>query len=313
MKKPFPENFPSIYREMVLQAHDRGLNLLMTSGQACLFYKLCHATKDADLIMESSKSGQILEFLEEYRPPHWESPRYHPLSPPLDSSWMKGGWSVHIEYPGKSDHPDLRLDFFGCAPRASHPLPNPSDEVYADRETVAQMKMTRRLKDWDSVNYLGLQMLAEGNPRGLLYIFNGEHFHRSSMNPTSELIAERPLLALLESTRNDIDTLTGAADAERTAWMTLDKVRLLTYSQALRPFLKNLPPHNCNTSFQEQHQMRVDIAKQHLDPRPIASFGVETLMDDVLKRLERMGMSEHHRSLLPIPRFRASLDAVIQN
>ena len=94
------------------------------------------------------------------------------LSPPLDVRWLAGGWTCHFHWPGAVPEQPF-LDVFGVPPRMSSPWQEESSGFFAGRQTVAEMKRTRRRKDWDQATALGLQMLRAGDGRGWLHVFGG--------------------------------------------------------------------------------------------------------------------------------------------
>ena len=54
------------------------------------------------------------------------------------------------------------LDVFGVPPRITGSWQKRVRGLFADRQTVAEMKRTRRRKDWDQAAALGLQMIKAG-------------------------------------------------------------------------------------------------------------------------------------------------------
>ena len=57
---------------------------------------------------------------------------------------------------------------FGVPPRVTGSWQRRMRGHFADRQTVAEMKRTRRRKDWDQATALGLQLLKAGHAEGWL-------------------------------------------------------------------------------------------------------------------------------------------------
>jgi len=135
---------------------------------------------------------------------------------------------------------------------------------------VAQMKKTRREKDWAYANLLGHQMLQRGDPRGLLHIMEAERLIRVARDTdvTATLLNERPLLKLALASSPELERY---LKAEKEFWYRLDGLRLTAYETAWRPYGDALKQHPelLVMDFLNQNQAIIRLAEEALDPAPL--------------------------------------------
>jgi hypothetical protein len=121
---------------------------------ACVAFGVAQATKDCDLLCVPDSAAEFLKLLGEAdlkgQAPHY---RGH-LTAPLDSRWLRGGWTSHFVW--GTPEGEAFLDVFGIAPHGSTPWELEVQGLYAGLHTVAEMKRTNRERDWPFATALGL-------------------------------------------------------------------------------------------------------------------------------------------------------------
>ncbi len=264
-------NWPALqgfYQNLAEELHRRGVMSLTTGGIACVFYDLAQSTKDCDIIIPIEKAGVVLDVLSQIDFLGHKGHLTLKYGAPLAPRWLNGGWSSHTYY-GTTIEPLARVDFFGRAPRVKIPK---SDEnpLFLARGGVAEMKKTRREKDWAYSNLLGLQMLKRGNPEGLLHITDPKCLFKAAQGiAISEVLKkERPLLGLVEAKSPELERY---LKVEKEFWSRLDNLRLAAYEAAWAPYGAELQNHTelLNMELLEQNQAMVSIAGRTLDPAPL--------------------------------------------
>ena len=185
------------YEGLVSRARSRGITCGITSGMACVAFGVAQATKDCDLLCAADAAGELFKVLGEASL-GGQTPTYRgPLTPPLDSRWLRGGWTSHFVW----DTPGVEayLDIFGVAPRGSSPWEAELQGCCTGPHTVAEMKRTNRERDWPVATALGVKLLEAGDPRGWLHLFNYHVLVQTvrKLRPPAAMIALRPALALL--------------------------------------------------------------------------------------------------------------------
>src|ERR1043166_9339874 len=117
------------YEDLVRTLRNRGVVCAITSGLACVHYRIAETTKDCDLLCHPESFGALLKLLEETRLAD-RSCRYRGhISPPLDARWHEGGWTSHFEW--RTEFGMVTLDVFGHALRQSEPWENELSGLYA--------------------------------------------------------------------------------------------------------------------------------------------------------------------------------------
>lgn len=274
------------YEGLVSRARDRGIACAITSGMACVAYGVALATKDCDLICAPETATEFFKLLEETRI-GGRSPEYRGhLSPPLDSRWLRGGWTSHFLW----DTPGLGayLDVFGVAPRASSPWEAEFQGFYAGLHTVAEMKRTNREKDWPFATALGVKLLEAGDERGWLHLFNYEVLIQASkkLKCSPAMITARPALTLLADAD---DRLEVALKGEIEFWNRLDQIRIKIYQRAVRQYMLAVKrdPRSRATSLAVQHETRVRHAERLLPVSPLRQFGIDRLIGEAQQQAAR--------------------------
>ena len=271
----------AFYRELVSDGHQLGLITRFTGGQACLEYGIAEFTKDLDLLVSVNDASRLLNLLETrqfqgascfYRIGHGS---------PLASPWLDGGWISHFVFP--TGHPFLEpsIDVFANPPRVLTPIEEEPPGLLASLNTIAEMKKTRRPKDWSYVTSLGAKMLKGGNPQGLLHIFDADLLAEfvEIYDISDDLLSRRPVLALA---REKPPLLFRAVQTEVDFWSKLDKKRLGIYKNAWVGYFKEARkiPDLESESLRKQHTVQMDIAEKFLPPFPLQTYGIQRLFEE---------------------------------
>ncbi len=274
------------YEGLVSRARGRGITCGITSGMACVAFGVAQATKDCDLLCAPDAAGEFFRLLGEVslggRLPIY---RGH-LTPPLDSRWLRGGWTSHFVW----DTPGVEayLDIFGVAPRGSSPWETELQGSYAGLHTVAEMKRTNREKDWPFATALGVKLLEAGDPRGWLHLFNYDVLVQTAgkMCPPAAIVALRPALALLGEGDERLEL---ALKGEIEFWNRLDQLRVKVYERAVRPYMLAVKgdPRSGAPALAVQHQVRLEYAGQLLPATPLRQYGIERLIDEAQAQAAR--------------------------
>jgi len=274
------------YEGLVSRARSRGITCAITSGLACVAFGVAQTTKDCDLLCAPDAAGEFFKLLGEASlGGQMPSYRGH-LTPPLDSRWLRGGWTSHFVW----DTPGLEayLDIFGVAPRGSSPWEAEVQGFYAGLHTVAEMKRTNREKDWPFATALGVKLLEAGDPRGWLHLFNYDVLVQTArkLRCPAAMIALRPALALLVEADERLEL---ALKGEIEFWNRLDELRVKVYERAVRPYMLAVKrdPRSSAPPLAVQHECRLEHAGQVLAVSPLRQYGIERLIGEAQARAAR--------------------------
>ena len=228
----------NIYLTLTEQFNRGRLRAIISSGQAVVLHRLAIMSKDGDWILrEDDESMQhVLGTLAEL------GARYR-FGAPLDTRWLAGGWSAHLEF--RHDNLRVRTDFTTRPPRidaaALDRLWRETDpqRPVVDVTTLAQIKKTNREKDYAVIGELARimreprdQLLYSRSVRDLIDL------SQSHPQLTRELVAARPLLKEIASGRTRLEE---ALDAERRALIHANENRLARYREAAQRWAANWP------------------------------------------------------------------------
>jgi hypothetical protein len=277
-------DLPLFYEDLVKRLRERGIICAITSGLACVHYGVAETTQDCDLLCHADWFDRLLQVLEATYLERIACRYRGNVSPPLDKRWHAGGWASHFEWPLKPQ--PVTLDIFGHALRESTPWTAELFGLYAGPQTVAEMKRTRRDKDWGAITALGVRMLEAEDERGWLHIFEADvltQFIEERKCPP-DILAKRPALKLALAR----DALTaGALNAERKFWEELDRRRIRMFEAHLRPYVAAVRKARSGSSesLSDEHGLRIACATKHLTPSPLKAYGVHKYIDEAQKNL----------------------------
>ena len=284
------------YEGLVSRAHTRGITCAITSGMACVAFGVAQATKDCDLLCAPEAARDFFQILGDTRfGGSLPSYRGH-FTPPLDSRWLRGGWTSHFVW----DAPGLEayLDIFGVAPRGTSPWQAEFQGAYAGLHTVAEMKRTNRERDWPFATALGVKLLEAGDPRGWLHLFNYDVLIQTAslLQCPTAMIALRPALALLTEADERLEL---AVKGEIEFWNRLDQLRIKVYERAVRPYFLAVKSdaRSQAPALAEQHEIRLALAEQLLPTSPLRQYGIDRLVGEAKAQAARFLPSEALRWL----------------
>lgn len=259
----------NIYVELT-RAFNRGkLRVVICSGQAVVLHRLAVMSKDGDWIIREDEESlnHVLNVLSGF------GARYR-FGAPLDSRWLKGGWSSHFEF--RHQNLRVRTDFFSRPPRL-HPgrliglweEQKSFDLPFVNPKDLADLKKTNREKDYAVIGELarlmedpGDQLLYSRSARDILALAE-KHPHL-----ITKLGEQRPLLERVAEGREKLEEL---LDAEKRALIHENENRLAFYLKsaekwaALWPSVEKELPKN---SLPEAHKIIIKRAKGVLPFEP---------------------------------------------
>ena len=220
----------TIYVDLTRRFNEGGHRAILSSGQAVVLHRLAIMSKDGDWILRESAAD-----LEHVRDVLHSYGAHYRFGAPLDSRWMSGGWSAHLEF---RDGPlRIRTDFVTRPPRLE---PDDLETLWeeqrgediplVDVRRLVELKKTNREKDYVVIGELARRLqeprdrfLASRSARDLLALAQ-EH-------PVlqRELSSVRPALQAATDGR---DALERALAAERRALIRTNEARLRRYLEA---------------------------------------------------------------------------------
>jgi hypothetical protein len=297
MKIISDKSLNKLYLSLVTKMKNCNLPVYIVGGHACIEYGLAEFTKDLDIVSSLNECEQVLEFLTECEV-LGEKCRYRfGHGSPLARPWLDGGWSSHFIFPVGNDYYEPCIDIFGAPPRVVNK--KYGHRIFASMEVVAEMKKTKRPRDWAFVSSLGLKMLNSGDISGLLYVYDEEKLKEAVglFKPDGKLLNSRPVLRLaLENS----PLLSRAIKTEIDFWSVFDRKRLTVYKNAWEGYFKKV--NNINLSkinnLVEEHNILLEHAVKNLSAFPLNDYGISRLFDE--SRTEAMtGILEEIEEYLP--------------
>lgn len=276
---PYSE-LEAFFTGLVTAAQARGVPCAITSGMACVHFGVAATTKDCDVLCTAAKSDDFRTLIAETAL-HDKLPNYRGnISPPLDTRWMRGGWTSHFTWKTKPD--ETCLDVFGIAPRGSSPWEQQLTGIYANPNVVAEMKRTNREKDWPFATALGGQMLDANDPNGWLHLYDPEVMRRcvDQLPPDKRLERLRPVLKL--SPFEDSLMVKRVLLAERQFWSELDEIRIRIMKDHLRAYVSAVRRATAKreVTLAESHEIRVGCALAHLPFQPFRDYAFERMIQE---------------------------------
>jgi hypothetical protein len=150
------------YQQLCCEFTSEGAKVLLSSGQACVAYGIAAFSKDGDWIIEESDTSchAVLSVLErkgaDYR-----------MGAPLDVRWLAKGWTSHFEYMDGDIR--VRTDFCSRPPRIGDiarlwkDAVQKADISVVDAQSLIQLKLTRRSRDYIAIGALAEELGLNGN------------------------------------------------------------------------------------------------------------------------------------------------------
>ncbi len=222
------------YRQFTNACNAGRVRVLLSSGQACVWYRLSLASKDGDWLVREDEDTCAAVRAELAR----LGARYR-LGAPLDVRWLSAGWSAHFE---ALDPTGLRLrfDFVSRPPRVDAArlarcwAQAESGPAVVDIPTLILLKQTMRLKDYPFIGGLAARLADPADQ--MRWTIDPDHFTGLlSAHPT--LVARvgelRPALA---GAIREVDSLGAAIDHEIRTLRRSDEHRIAAYTRAMDPW-----------------------------------------------------------------------------
>lgn len=269
----------------------------ITGGLACVEFGIVEYTQDCDLLLRPADGDGLFRLLVSTRLAEQGCQFRGAMSAPLAQPWLDGGWTAHFCW-GEAGF----LDVFGAPPRVAAPWWREADFPFASRQTVACMKRTRRPRDWSQATAMGLQLLARGDERGWLHLFDPEAVDSvlQAQAPSEIVLKLRPALAL---------ALEGSLFFERVLrtevefWAYLDRLRLNVYREEARKYAAETR-RLTDCTFEEQQRRRLLLAEELLPTNPLNQLRVTSLVAEAKERIG-VGLDARLLDFLPQvgPRF----------
>jgi hypothetical protein len=196
-----------------------------------------------------------------------------------------------------NDYLEPCIDIFGVPPRVAGN--NYGQGIFANLDVLAEMKKTKRPRDWAFVTSLGLKMLNSGDVRGLCYVYDDEKLKESValFSPGKTLLQRRPVLQLALE-KNPL--LSRAIRTEIEFWSVFDRKRIGVYKQEWEGYFKKVKKIKTKKfrSLMEEHEILLENASRSLAPFPLNDYGIRRLIDET--RAEVMtGITDEIAGYLP--------------
>jgi len=221
------------YQQLQHEFISAGAKVLLSSGQACVAYGIAAFSKDGDWIIEESDIScrAVLSVLErkgaDYR-----------LGAPLDIRWLAKGWISHFEYMDGDIR--VRTDFCSRPPRIDDinrlwkDAVQKSDISVVDAQSLIQLKLTRRSRDYIAIGALAEELGLNGNipELALEYLQDYTPLAKAVMRwPEHAAKCRREAVRLLlqDSSRDDV---VNSLARERDRLMEADENRIQTMLHA---------------------------------------------------------------------------------
>jgi len=224
----------NIYVELTSRFNTGRTRVILSSGQAVVFYRLAVMSKDGDWIIREDDEAlaHVLSVLGEC------GARYR-FGAPLDRRWLAGGWSSHFEF--SRDNLRVRTDFVSRPPRIDAARLR---QIWIDAgdapvpvvplADLAELKKTNREKDYAVIGELARRMTPRETM--LRYSRSAQEIlacHCEDAATTERILRERGIDPASAGSR---DTLEAALDAERRRLMRANEQRLSRYAAAAGPW-----------------------------------------------------------------------------
>lgn len=209
--------------------------VLLSSGQACVWYRLTLASKDGAWIVREDQDScatvlaRLAVLGATYR-----------LGAPLDPRWLSAGWSAHFEAMGPANE-RLRFDFVSRPPRIDASLladlwrrVERGGPAVVTPEALIRLKRTMRMKDYPFIGALALA--CEDPADQLRWSIDAAHVCALLRDHPSLAARLAELRPALHGMPHDEDAVATAIDAEIRAARRADERRMAAYAQAMAPW-----------------------------------------------------------------------------
>ena len=256
----------NIYFDLTEELNAEGTVVVLTSGQAVVYYQIAMMSKDGDWIVRETPEacGRVLAVLERY------GARYRPGAP-LHVRWLAGGWSSHFELTDPQRR-RIRCDFLSRPPRVApeelarlfEARESPGALLVLEVEPLIRMKQTQRAKDYPVIGELARllpperEMELTTDPDRILAL--APLYGQSSRRP--------PVQAVLAGGSREEVVVELAREADRL--QQEDRARLDRYKAASEAYLREFQAARIgDLDLPEAHRRLCDLAQRWLPRNPL--------------------------------------------
>lgn len=255
----------NIYLKLTREFNEGKLRTILSSGQAVVYYKLAVMSKDGDWIVSEAEEDLnfILSVLQKY------NAKYR-CGAPLDSRWLKGGWSSHFEF--AYENLRIRTDFVSRPPRLSQEQlkdtwanASAMDLPVIGISELAEIKKTDREKDYPVIGELARlieddleQLLYSRSATDIIKLFNSKN------QAFKKAVKLRPVLSFASAGQEKLEE---ELDRERREMMRVNSRRIQNFMEAGRSWHDSwldLERQLSNKSLLIAHQLMVESALNKL-------------------------------------------------
>lgn len=256
----------NVYFDLTREFNAAGATVMLTSGQAVVFYRIAMMSKDGDWILRESAEAcrRVLDVLSA------RGARYR-IGAPLDIRWLRGGWSSHLEFldPRKRR---VRCDFLTRPPRCD---PETIRRLFAapenapglrviDLESLIAMKQTQRAKDYVVIAELSRLLPEE---RELECTTDPDRI--IALSPRLGEGSRRPPVQAARTGGSREDVVVALA-REVNSMQERDRERLVTYEEAARDFVAAVRRSGiADLPLENAHDRLVALAERLLPENPL--------------------------------------------
>lgn len=253
----------NIYFELTEAFNERGRTVVLSSGQAVVYYRLAVMSKDGDWIVRETDSA--CRWVRQVLARH--GARYRPGAP-LEPRWLSAGWSSHFEFSDPQKR-RIRCDFFSRPPRVSPACLNDlwdtttsEDLAVLDVASLIRMKQTQRAKDYPVIGELARLLTPEQelefstDPDRILEL--APRYASGSRRPAARAaLGESPRLAVVQALAVEIDLL-----------QQQDRARVEAYARASERYLEAFRRLDRDAlALPESHERLCELADRLLPER----------------------------------------------
>jgi hypothetical protein len=249
------------YQQLQHEIMSAGAKVLLSSGQACVAYGIAAFSKDGDWVIEESDIScqAVLSVLErkgaDYR-----------RGAPLDVRWLAKGWTSHFEYMDGDIR--ARTDFCSRPPRINDikrlwkDAVQKSDIGVVDAQSLIQLKLTRRSRDYIVIGALAEELGLNGNlpELALEYLQDYTPLAKAVKRwPQTAALSSREAVRLLlqDGSRDDV---VNSLARERDRMMEADEKRIQRMLRASAGYQEAF-----STLKRSWKQQGAKLAQQHAD------------------------------------------------
>lgn len=254
----------NVYFELTREFNAHGPVAALSSGQAVVYYRLAIMSKDGDWIVRDDQNAcdRVLTVLSDH------GARHRPAAP-LDTRWLRGGWSSHFEFVDAAGR-RIRCDFVSRPPRVPPDALAPMFQqrcdgglLVVDREALIRLKQTGRAKDYAVIGELARQLDPD---REIEWTTDVDRI--LTLSDEVEAVSQRPSVRAARSGASRAAVVAALAQ-ELDDLQQRDRARLGAYQRAAEAYLNEFRRMQLDTlPLRQAHDEAVRLADALLPERP---------------------------------------------